>query len=69
MSMFFKVIDKKTGKEADEYDIALNEKWAEGLCYCDMEGFAITNDGYLILLDECGNFAYCPLDRFEVILI
>ena len=69
MSMFFKVIDKKTGKEADEYAIALNEKWAEGLCYCDMEGFAITNDGYLILLDECGNFAYCPLDRFEVILI
>ena len=69
MSIFFKVIDKKTGKEADEYNIALNEEWAEGLCYCDMDGFAITNDGHLILLDECGNFAYCPIDRFEVVLI
>ena len=66
--MTFKVIDKKTGKEADEYTIALKEEWAKGLCYCDMEGFAITSEGYLILLDECGKFAYCPDDRFDIVI-
>ena len=65
--MKFKVIDKKTGKEADAYEIALHEEWARGLCYCAIEGFAITEDGELILADECGKFAYCPDDRFEVV--
>ena len=62
----FKVIDKKTGKEADVEEIALHEDWAKGLVYCDIEGFAITEDGELILADECGKFAYCPVDRFEI---
>lgn len=62
----FKIIDKKTGKEADVEDIALHEDWAKGLVYCDIEGFAITEDGELILADECGKFAYCPDDRFEI---
>lgn len=64
--MKFKVIDKKTGKEADVEEIALHEDWAKGLVYCDIEGFAITEDGELILADECGKFAYCPDGRFEV---
>ena len=68
MALTFKVIDKKTNKEADEYEIALHEDWAQGLIYCDMDGFAITADGSLILCDECGKFAYCPPDRFKVIL-
>ena len=34
--MKFYVIDKKTGKEADTYDIACNEEWAKGLIYCDI---------------------------------
>ena len=61
------VIDKKTGKEADIYNIALKEEWAKNLIYCDMQGFAIQEDGTLVLLDECNNMAYCPLDRFEII--
>lgn len=64
--MEFTVIDKTTGKEADDYKIALTEDWAKGLCYCDMEGFAVTECGDLILLDECGNFEYASQDRFEV---
>ena len=64
----FYVIDKLTGKEADMYEIALKEEWAKNLVYCDMEGFALQEDGSLILVDECGAFAYCPEDRFEVIL-
>ena len=62
----FKIIDKKTGKEADVEDIALHEDWAKDLVYCDIEGFAITEDGELILADECGKFAYCPDGRFEI---
>ena len=63
----FHVIDKKTGREADPYKIALKEDWAKGLIYCDMEGFAIEEDGTLILLDECGRHAYCPDGRFTVV--
>lgn len=65
--MTFKVIDKKTGREADAYKIALKEEWAKSLIYCDIEGFAITEDGTLILADECGKMVYCPDDRFEIV--
>jgi hypothetical protein len=60
------VIDNKTGKEPDLEDIALNEKWAFDLVHCDMEGFAITDNGDLIMLDECGNYEFCPEGRFTV---
>ena len=64
----FHVIDKTTGKEADPYEIALNEDWAKSLCYCDMEGFAILEDGTLILVDECGRFEFIQEnDRFEIV--
>lgn len=65
--MKFKVIDNKTGKEADTWNIALNEEWAQSLIYCDMEGFAITEDGNLVLMDECGHVVYCDTDRFKVV--
>ena len=65
--MMFTVIDTKTGKKADTYEIALKEEWAKHLCYCDMEGFAIEEDGTLVLLDECGRVAYCPEGRFRII--
>lgn len=64
--MRFKVIDKQTGKDADPKQIALKEDWAKDLIYCDMEGFAILEDGGLMLLDECGNYAFCPAGRFEI---
>ena len=66
--MKFKVIDKNTNKEADAEIIASTEEWAKDLCYCDIEGFAITENGVLMLVDECGCSAYCPNDRFTVIL-
>ena len=65
--MRFKVIDNNTGKEADICEIALNEDWAKDLIYCDMQGFAILDDGNLVLLDECGKYVYCPNGRFSVI--
>jgi len=63
----FRVIDKLTGEEADVKQIAFNEDWARGLIWCDMEGFYVGEEGTLILVDECGEFAYCPPDRFEVL--
>jgi hypothetical protein len=62
----FTVIDTKTGKEADTYNIALHEDWAKHLCYCDMEGWAIEDDGTLLLVDECGRFEYADRERFKV---
>ncbi len=64
--MKFCVIDNLTGKEPNLCEIALHEEWAKDLCYCDMEGFAIDQYGYLILMDECGKHVYCPDGRFKV---
>ena len=65
-NLSFIVIDTKTGKEANIGEIVQNEDWAKDLMWCDMEGFAINQDGYLILLDQCGRFVYCPYGRFEI---
>lgn len=64
--MLFRVIDLLTGKEADMREIAREEDWADNLIYCDMEGFAITQEGELYLLDECGGSAPAPRGRFRV---
>ena len=64
--MTFDVIDQKTGKYPDLEHISRTEKWAHNLIPCDMEGFCINADGNLLLMDECGNYAYCPTDRFQV---
>lgn len=66
--MKFRVIDNTTGQEPDTEKIALTEHWAKGLVYCDMEGFLLNEDGDLLLGDECGNFRFCPPDRFTVVL-
>ena len=63
----FTVIDNQTGAYPDCEKIALTEEWAKGLIYCDIDEFAITEDGILILMDDCGNCAYCPSDRFTVV--
>lgn len=63
----FRVIDTKTGKEADTYEIALHEDWAKQLIYCDIDGWAIDDNGSLMLLDDCGNFVYADRERFKVV--
>ncbi len=63
----FTVIDNETGAYPDCEKIALSEEWAKHLIYCDIDTFAVTEDGNLILLDDCGNFAFCPADRFTVV--
>jgi hypothetical protein len=63
----FYVFDKKTKRKAVPEIIVANEPWAKGISQFDIEGFAMLEDGNLILADECGNFVYCPQDRFTVI--
>lgn len=63
----FTVIDNRTGHEPDYEKIALTEDWAKHLIYCDVEGFALTENGSIVLLDECGNYVYVPENRFRVV--
>lgn len=66
LDLGFDIVDTKTGEYPDLEKIALTEEWAQGLVYCDMDGFAVWEDGSLILLDECGNCVSCPPGRFEI---
>ena len=68
MMLTFKVIDNRTREEADISEIALTEDWTENLMYMDIKCFVLEEDGTLFLMDKCGNFAYCPPDRFTVVL-
>jgi hypothetical protein len=65
----FHVVDLATGCKVEArgeemMKIAAKEEWAKGLIYCDLEAWALQDDGTLILTDECGNFAYPPEGRF-----
>ncbi len=62
----FEVMEKD-GTYPNLTKIALEEEWAKHLVYCDIDEFAITESGTLILLDDCGNVAYPPQDRFKII--
>ena len=66
-SLEFTVIDKTTGEYPSLKQIALKEEWAQNLIYTDMDGFCINEDGNLLLMDECGNVAYCPPGRFKIV--
>lgn len=67
VTMEFGVIDPQTGGYPNVEKIALTEEWAKHLIYCDIDSFAITEDGHLLLIDDCGNIAYCPVGRFKVV--
>lgn len=54
------------GSEPDLWNIALAESWAKNLLYCDIDVFAVDEEGILILFDECDRFAYPPEGRFIV---
>lgn len=63
----FTVIDRKTGKDPDLRKISKKEDWAAKLIYCDMDGFAVKENGGLVLMDKYGNVANCPPGRFDVV--
>ena len=63
--MTFTVIDKDTGREVSERVMRKIAKNG-GLMEFDIDQFAVTEDGSIVLLDECGNFTYCVQDAFEI---
>lgn len=63
--MTFRIIDRKTGKEPTQRVID-NIAKKQGLMLADIDQFAVCEDGQIILLDDCGRFAYCDMSRFEV---
>ena len=66
--MSFQVLDKKTMKEVDLDDfteLARNNNLME----FDIEGFALQEDGMLLLCDECGRFAYVPREEKYIIRV
>lgn len=68
----FKVIDVKTGKPPifDGRHI-FREKWFKNskLYKFDISGWAIDEDGNLMLVDDCDNIVYPPQDRFKVVFL
>lgn len=67
----FKVVNKQTGKEPIlDHNHLFKEKWFKRsrLIWCDIEGWVVSEDGVLMLADECGNVAYAP-DKYEVVLL
>ena len=64
--MKFRVIDKKTGKEPT-YRVIKNIAKKGGLMTMDIDQFFVGEDGTLVLVDDCGNFAYCDTKRFGVV--
>ena len=66
--MNFQVFDKKTMKEVniDGFtELARNNNLME----FDIEGFALQEDGTLLLCDECGRFAYVPREEKYIIRV
>jgi len=60
------VVDNLTGQLANEEKIALTEPWADRIIRCNTDGF-LEQDGGLLFLDSCGNYAPCPKGRFTVV--
>ena len=66
--MSFQVLDKNTMKEVsldDFVELARNN----GLMEFDLDGFALQEDGTLLLCDECGRFTYIPREEKYIIRV
>ena len=62
--MKFSVIDKTTGKSAD-LNAIVKEEWARWLFA--LWGFAVTDQGILLVVDTSGQYCICPNDRFTIV--
>lgn len=66
--MSFQVLNKKTMKEVsiDNFtELARNNDLME----FDLDGFALQEDGTLLLCDECGKFTYVPREDKYIIRV
>jgi hypothetical protein len=68
--MTFEVVDKTTSIALDYKAIEnLALRIGDNLIYCDIEGFALFEDGQVILCDECGNWAYVNMEKENLKLV
>lgn len=63
--MLFKIIDRKTGKEPT-YRVVKNIAKRGGLMEMDIDGFYVSEDGRIILVDDFGNCTWLDMGRFKV---
>lgn len=63
----FTVLNADGSEIGDLSQIALNEQWAQGLIYCDIDGFCVNEYGVLALVDDSGTMAFPPKGRFKII--
>ena len=61
----FKIIDRKTGKEPT-YRVVKNIAKRGGLMEMDIDGFYVSEDGLIVLVDDCGNATWVDMGRFKV---
>ena len=66
--MSFQVLDTKTMKEVNLDDFTALAR-NNNLMEFDIEGFALQEDGTLLLCDECGRFAYVPREDKYIIRV
>ena len=66
--MSFQVLDTKTMKEVNLDDFTALAR-NNNLMEFDIEGFALQEDGTLLLCDECGRFAYVPREEKYIIRV
>ena len=66
--MSFQVLDTKTMKEVNLDDFTALAR-NNNLMEFDLEGFALQEDGTLLLCDECGRFAYVPRENKYIIRV
>ena len=66
--MNFQILDKKTMKEVGLDDFTALAR-NNNLIEFDLEGFALQEDGTLLLCDECGRFAYVPREDKYIIRV
>ncbi len=64
--MLFRVTDPQTNNPPDLQQAALTEAWADHLDPQALEGWAVTADGILVLLDQRGRFGVPEAGRFQV---
>jgi len=69
--MTFKLtVTEPDGREPDLNKIVKTEPWANHLRYyyydlSSLSGFAVSEEGILLLTDACGNFVEVPPGRFD----
>ena len=62
----FKVIDTWSGREANISELT-EENWVSDRLYIyEIDGWWVSEDGNLILMDDCGKFAYAHMERFKI---